>query len=146
MTRRFDRTAAGGRLHYHSLGGIQHVDYNDQFVFSYEAFFDTIRALGLGQAAVDEAYRRMAFTVATVNFDDHVKNHGFVMDPEGTWRLSPAFDVTYAESQAWTRQHQMSMGGKFRDMTRSASVSTGVEAGSSGSEAGEQLVVSSRSE
>jgi serine/threonine-protein kinase HipA len=119
MTRRFDRTAAGDRLHYHSLGGLQHVDFNDQFAFSYEALFDTIRALGLGQAAVDEAYRRMAFAIATVNFDDHVKNHGFVMDSGGTWQLSPAFDVTYAENQAWTRQHQMSTGGKFRDLTRS---------------------------
>jgi len=118
MTRRFDRTADGGRLHLHSLGGIQHIDYNDQFVFSYEAFFDTIRAFGLGQSTVDEAYRRMVFTVATVNFDDHVKNHAFLMDPIGSWRLAPAYDVTYAENNAWTRQHQMSIGGKYRDFTR----------------------------
>lgn len=67
MTRRFDRTPNGERLHFHSLGGLQHIDYNDQFVFSYEANFDTIRALGMGQPALDQAYRRMVFAVATVN-------------------------------------------------------------------------------
>lgn len=129
MTRRFDRTPApasarGGagstfeRLHLHSLGGVQHIDFHDQFVFSYEGWFDTIRALGLGQEAVNEAFRRMVFNVATVNFDDHVKNFAFLMDRRGRWRLAPAYDLTYAENEAWTRQHQMSVNGRFRDITR----------------------------
>ena len=58
MTRRFDRTDVG-RLHLHSLGGLQHIDFNDQFVFSYEGWFDTIRTLEMGQASVNEAFRRM---------------------------------------------------------------------------------------
>ena len=122
MTRRFDRTladttASAGKLHFHSLGGLQHLDFNDQFAFSYEGYFDTIRAIGLKQGSVDEAFRRMAFSVATVNFDDHVKNFGFLMSPAGRWRLAPAYDITYAENEAWTRQHQMSVGGKFRGIT-----------------------------
>ena len=122
MTRRFDRAAGEAgepRLHFHSLGGLQHIDFNDQFVFSYEGYFDTIRAIGLGQRSVNEAFRLMVFNVATVNFDDHVKNFGFLMDPQGRWRLARAYDVTYAESEAWTRQHQMSVNGRFRDITRS---------------------------
>lgn len=134
MTRRFDRVparpprgdrtgpAAGygafRRLHLHSLGGLQHIDFNDQFVFSYEGWFDTIRALGLGQESVNEAFRRMVFNVATVNFDDHVKNFAFLMGPDGRWRLAPAYDLTYAENDAWTRQHQMSMNGRFRGVRR----------------------------
>ena len=123
MVRRFDREldrAAGTfhKQHFHSLGGLQHIDFNDQYVFSYEGYFDTIRTLGLGQRSVNEAFRRMAFSVATVNFDDHVKNFGFLMDSAGRWRLAPAYDVTYAENDAWTRQHQMSVNGKFRGITR----------------------------
>ena len=138
MTRRFDRPVAGGgaasvdrdrrgpaggnpifeRLHLHSLGGLQHIDFNDQFVFSYEGWFDTIRALGLGQESVNEAFRRMVFNVATVNFDDHVKNFAFLMDREGRWRLAPAYDLTYAENDGWTRQHQMSVNGRFRGVRR----------------------------
>ncbi|MDE2872651.1 MAG: type II toxin-antitoxin system HipA family toxin [Gemmatimonadota bacterium] len=122
MVRRFDRvpddaTGTLRRLHFNSLGGLQHVDFNDQFVFSYEAYFDTIRAIGLGQRAVNEAFRRMVFSVATVNFDDHVKNFGFLMNAAGRRRLAPAYDVTYAESDGWTRQHQMSVRGKFRGIT-----------------------------
>ena len=123
MVRRFDRASdeAPGilrRFHFHSLGGIQHIDFNDQYVFSYEGWFDTIRAIGLGQRSVNEAFRRMVFAVATVNFDDHVKNFGLLMNPAGRWRLAPAYDVTYAENDAWTRQHQMSVNGKFREITR----------------------------
>ncbi len=117
MTRRFDR-ADSGRLHLHSLGGLQHIDFNDQFVFSYEGWFDAIRALEMGQASVNEAFRRMVFNVATVNFDDHVKNFAFLMDPSGRWRLAPAYDLTHAENDAWTRQHQMSVNGRFRRIGR----------------------------
>ncbi len=123
MVRRFDRSPAKGtdpprRLHFHSLGGLQHIDFNDQYVFSYEGWFDTMRAIGLGQRSVNEAFRRMVFAVATVNFDDHVKNFGFLMNPAGRWRLAPAYDVTYAENDAWTRQHQMSVNRNFRGITR----------------------------
>ena len=94
MVRRFDRapdeaTGSFRRFHFHSLGGLQHVDFNDQYVFSYEGWFDTMRAIGLGQRSVNEAFRRMVFAVAAVNFDDHVKNFGFLMNPAGMWRLAP---------------------------------------------------------
>ncbi len=117
MTRRFDRPS-GGKLHMHSLGGMQHVDFNEQFVFSYEDYFRTIRALHLGQPAINEAFRRMVFSFATLNRDDHVKNCSFLMDREGHWRLAPAYDVAYAAHSTWTRQHQMSANGKHVDFTR----------------------------
>jgi hypothetical protein len=76
MTKRFDRTGRLGelRLHMHSLAGLLHLDYNVQYQIGYEVYFDTIRELGMGQAEVNEAFRRMVFAVATVNFDDHLKN------------------------------------------------------------------------
>ena len=117
MTRHFDRPPGGGKLHMHSLGGLQHVDFNEQFVFSYEDYFRTIRALHLGQPALNEAYRRMVFSFATLNRDDHVKNFSFLMDREGRWRLAPAYDVAYAAHGPWTRQHQMSANGKHIGFT-----------------------------
>ena len=117
MTRRFDRPPGVGKLHMHSLGGLQHVDFNEQFVFSYEDYFRTIRALHLGQPALNEAYRRMVFSFATLNRDDHVKNFSFLMDREGRWRLAPAYDVAYAAHGPWTRQHQMSANGKHIGFT-----------------------------
>ncbi len=111
MTRRFDRVD-GRRLHLHSLGGMQHVDYNLRGAFSYEQYFRTIRQLGMGQPSIDQAFRRMAFNLAAVNQDDHVKNFAFLMTPDGRWALSPAFDVTFAHGSEWTRTHQMTLGGK----------------------------------
>ncbi len=118
MTRRFDRPPGGGKLHMHSLGGLQHVDFNEQFVFTYEDYFRTIRALHLGQPALNEAYRRMVFSFATLNRDDHVKNFSFLMDREGDWQLAPAYDLAYAAHSPWTRQHQMSANGKYIDFTK----------------------------
>jgi serine/threonine-protein kinase HipA len=58
--------------------------------------------------------RRTFFNLVARNQDDHVKNIAFLMDRQGVWRLSPAFDVAYSynPSGAWTRQHQMSVNGK----------------------------------
>ncbi len=114
MTRRFDRVdPEESKLHFHTLGGIQHIDFHDQYTFDYEGYLDTIRFLGLGQSAVNEGFRRMVFNLAAVNLDDHVKNFGFLMDSHGNWQLAPAYDVTFSKDEAWTRQHQMSANGKF---------------------------------
>jgi serine/threonine-protein kinase HipA len=120
MVQRFDRTGDLGvdRIHMHSLAGMLHLDYNDQYRTGYEDYFDLMRELGLGQDEVNEAYRRMVFSVATVNYDDHLKNFAFLMDKTGKWSLSPAYDVAYAENDGWTRQHQMSIGGAFKGITR----------------------------
>lgn len=117
MTRRFDRLGPDP-LHVHTLAGFLHVDFNDQYTLSYEQYFDAIRRLGLGQTAIAQAFRRMVFSIVTINFDDHPKNFAFTMDREGVWALAPAYDVAYAEGGPWTRQHQMSVGGKFRGITR----------------------------
>jgi serine/threonine-protein kinase HipA len=117
MVRRFDRDAHG-RLHLHSLGGLQHVDFNRPGEFSYEQFLRTTLELGLGYPALEEAYRRAAFNVVAVNQDDHVKNVSFLMDRTGAWRLAPAYDVTYARGAGFTRAHQMTLNGRSDAFTR----------------------------
>jgi serine/threonine-protein kinase HipA len=114
MTRRFDRTSSGAKLHMQSLGALAHYDFNDAGAHSYEQAFAVIRRLGLGMDAVEQQFRRMVFNIIARNQDDHVKNIAFLMDRAGQWSLSPAFDVSYAyaPSGAWTQQHQMSCAGK----------------------------------
>lgn len=111
LSRRFDREN-GRRIHLHSLGGMQHQDYNAPGHFSYEQYLRTVLALGLGYPALEEAFRRAVFNIAAVNQDDHVKNFAFLMDETGVWRLSPAYDLTYAKGLGFTRAHQMTLGGK----------------------------------
>jgi serine/threonine-protein kinase HipA len=119
MTRRFDRTPGGSKLHMQTLAAMRHFDFNLARAYSYEQAFETIRLLDLGQAALDQQLRRALFNVVIRNQDDHVKNIAFLMDKQGRWSLSPAYDVVYAfnPSGAWTAQHQMSLAGKTDDFT-----------------------------
>ena len=130
MMKRFDRKQAEDgehRLHMHSLGGLHHVDYNIRGALSYEDYFRTIRLLGMGQPAIDQAFRRMVFNVAAVNQDDHVKNLAFLMTPDGRWRLSPAYDMTFAKGGHWTRTHQMTVNGKDDAITREDLLAVGAK-------------------
>ena len=111
MVRRFDREGAK-KLHLHSLGGLDHADYNAPGTYSYEQFLRVILELQLGYPALEQAFRRICFNIIAVNQDDHVKNTAFLMDETGRWRLAPAFDMTFARGAGYTRQHQMSLGGK----------------------------------
>ena len=54
------------------------------------------------------------------NQDDHTKNISFLMDSSGQWSLSPAYDMGFAYNPlgAWTATHQMSINGKFDNITR----------------------------
>lgn len=120
MTKRFDRTDEGGKLHMQSLAALAHLDFNDAGAHSYEQAFQVIRRLDLGMAAIEKQFRRMAFNLVARNQDDHVKNIAFLMDKRGRWSLSPAFDVTYSFNPdgLWTARHQMSVNGKRDDFTR----------------------------
>ena len=114
MTRRFDRTETGGKIHMQSLGALAHYDFNQPGAVSYEQALRVIARLGLGKDAAEEQFRRMAFNIVARNQDDHVKNIAFLMDRSGRWRLSPAFDVTYSYNPEgrWTGAHQMTLNGK----------------------------------
>ena len=120
MTRRFDRTREGKKVHMQSLCALAHYDFNLAGAYSYEQAILTIRQLGLPISAVEQQYKRMVFNIVIRNQDDHVKNIAFLMDKSGNWSLSPAFDMTYSYNPEglWTSSHQMSMNGKRQGFVR----------------------------
>lgn len=120
MTRRFDRTADGKKVHMQSLGGLRHFDFNAAGAHGYEEAIQTIRMLGRGREDVEQMVRRAIFNVVARNQDDHVKNIAFLMDRKGQWSLAPAFDVTwsYNPDGLWTGSHQMSFNGKRDGFSR----------------------------
>jgi serine/threonine-protein kinase HipA len=125
LTQRFDRvqharTGETVRLHMATLCGLAHMDFNAPLRYSYEEAFAVMRMLGLPYPDAVEFYRRMCFNVVARNCDDHTKNTSFLMDPQGQWHLSPAYDITFAYDPAnlWLKQHQMSIQGKRSDITR----------------------------
>ncbi|MCD6269998.1 MAG: type II toxin-antitoxin system HipA family toxin [Deltaproteobacteria bacterium] len=114
MTKRFDRSANGGKWHMQSLGAIAHYDYRQPASYSYEQAIQVIRRMELPRKNMDQLVLRAIFNVVGRNCDDHVKNIAFLMNRRGEWRLSPAFDISYAwnPSGEWTSRHQMSVNGK----------------------------------
>ena len=115
MTRRFDRggDSKHAKIHMHSLAGMTHVDFNVPQAYSYEAWFRLIMTLKLGASALEQAYRRTLFNIVGRNQDDHVKNIAFLLDsPTATWRLAPAYDLTFAAGRGYTLRHQMTVGAR----------------------------------
>ncbi len=116
MTKRFDRQG-NEKLHMQSFCGLQHYDFNEVGLYSYEQLFETMRLLGLPYSDAQQLFIRMVFNVMARNCDDHTKNFAFLMDKSGVWRLSPAFDVchAYRPNSPWVSQHALSIEGKRTD-------------------------------
>ena len=110
-TRRFDRPQ-GGRLHMHTAAGILNADFVTPAV-DYETLLRLTRFMTNHQGDVDEMYRRMVFNVLAHNRDDHLKNHAFLMDDSGTWRLSPAYDLSFSDGPGG--EHHLSVNGNGRN-------------------------------
>jgi serine/threonine-protein kinase HipA len=119
MTRRFDRVV-GNKLHMQSLCAIQHYDFNLAGAYGYEQALMTMRKMKLSKKEQLQQYRRMVFNVIARNQDDHTKNIAFLMNQQGEWSLSPAFDMThsYKPGEGWTQTHQMSINGKRDHFTK----------------------------
>ena len=127
LTKRFDRIN-GEKIHMQTLCGMAHYDYRLLRGYSYEQAFNVMRGLRLSYQEAQEMFRRVVFNVVVRNQDDHTKNISFLMDKHGKWRLSPAYDMGYAYNPngSWTSAHQMSINGKFDNITRGDLMELGV--------------------
>ena len=91
IVKRFDREGKR-RIHFSSaMSLLGKVDgESDSSYLDIAAF---IRANGCKpKLDLIELWRRIVFSMAVNNTDDHLRNHGFVYTPQG-WRLSPLYDV-----------------------------------------------------
>jgi len=118
MVQRFDRLHNNQKLHMASLCGLLHKDFNIPRLIDYEDFLRATLALTNSHAEQRKAFRRMVFNVAARNQDDHTKNFAYLMDSNGQWTLSPAFDMTFAHGNHFTAKHQMTVNGKDDLITR----------------------------
>ncbi len=117
LIKRFDRVN-GKAKHLHSVAGLTHCNFNVPMHYSYDELFRLTRYLTGNQQDLYELYRRMVFNIIGRNQDDHAKNFAFLMDEKGTWSLSPAYDITYANGTGYTKNHQLSLRGKTNDFTK----------------------------
>ena len=114
-TKRFDRPAPGRRLHMVSLGGALEASPHMPSV-DYDGFLNATLAITHSMADVEQAFRRMVFNVLSRNRDDHVRQHAYLMDDRGDWRLAPAFDLTFSNGPGG--EHYMAVQGEGRTITR----------------------------
>ena len=112
LTERFDRRA-GEKVFTQTLAAVNPEAY------CYEDLFSTCRQLSVPQDELNELYLRMVFNILSNNTDDHAKNFSFIMEKDGSWHLSPAYDLCFILKTAATpeRRHEFSICGKHEDIT-----------------------------
>ena len=94
LTKRFDREN-GGRIHFASAmtmtGNTE--ETLKSFSPSYLDIVDVIENYGTNvEENLHQLWRRIIFNIAVSNTDDHLRNHGFILNEKG-WELSPAYDL-----------------------------------------------------
>ncbi|MCH4156849.1 MAG: type II toxin-antitoxin system HipA family toxin [Muribaculaceae bacterium] len=125
MTKRFDRDG-DNKLHTQTLAAI----YPE--TDSYEKLLWVCRKMRLSEKDAEEVYRRMIFNVVANNTDDHNKNFSFIMDQEGKWKLSPAYDMTFIFDNGGylpEKEHCLMIRGKLSDITREDAIKFATENG-----------------
>jgi len=102
LVKRFDRLSGGRRVHFASaMTLLQHQD-GDNFKSgaSYLEIVDFMIQNGAASKVdrdLEELWKRIVFSIAVTNSDDHLRNHGFLLSEEG-WELSPAYDINPNEA------------------------------------------------
>ncbi|MFM0205812.1 HipA domain-containing protein [Paraburkholderia sediminicola] len=96
LVKRFDRTAQGRRRHFASAMNLTgHQDGDDASTGA--SYLEIAQVLMTDGASTDadlrELWSRIVFNVLVSNTDDHLRNHGFLLEPSRGWALSPAFDM-----------------------------------------------------
>ncbi len=100
LTKRFDRTIEGKRIHFASamtmLGYTDGQDHEDGISYLELAEFISQNGANISED-LEELWRRIVFSICVTNTDDHLRNHGFILSSSG-WLLSPAYDINPIET------------------------------------------------
>lgn len=92
ISTRFDRRRDGTRIGYASA--MTMLEAADGQTRSYLEIAQVIEERSdIPGAELEQLWRRIVFSVLISNTDDHLRNHGFLHQRHGTWRLAPAFDL-----------------------------------------------------
>ncbi len=95
LSKRFDRTPEGGRLHFASAMTLLHRSDGDDAA-SGVSYLELAEFLSRSGSKTDrdleELWKRIVFFICISNTDDHLRNHGFMLETDG-WSLAPAYDI-----------------------------------------------------
>ena len=108
-TRRFDRDAAGRRVHVHSMAGMLHTNFRLPTV-GYIELMQLTRRVTRDIRQITKALERCVFNVIMNNRDDHSKNLAFMLNEQNEWVLAPPYDLTFAPG--FRGEHFMDVAGE----------------------------------
>lgn len=115
LTERFDRQD-GRKIHVQTLAAMCPT------ASSYEDLFETALRIGIQPDEVQSIFLHMVMNVLAANVDDHNKNFSFIMDMDGEWHISPAYDFTFTVDPSapyYINRHSMTINGNNRQISRS---------------------------
>ena len=92
--KRFDRDG-DKRYHMHTACGLLHSDFRTPSL-DYEDLIALTGMLTRDVREVEKLYKQAVFNVLAHNRDDHSKNFSYLMDSQGGWKFSPAYDLTFS--------------------------------------------------
>lgn len=129
--KRFDRVSSKQgeqRVHMLTAAALLELDF-EQPSLDYHSLMKLTKILtGDNSQDMENMFRRMCFNVFAHNRDDHSKNFTYLYNEvENTWRLSPAYDLTY--SNTYYGEHTTTVDGNGRNPGKKELINVGVTAG-----------------
>lgn len=128
-TERFDRQHCK-KIFTATFAGLLDVDFRAP-TCDYATYMKLIQVLTKDNLEdKKQMFNQMCFNVLTHNRDDHTKNFSFIYTEENSWRLAPAYDITY--STTYYGEHTTSVNGKGKEISDDDFIIIGTQAGLSG--------------
>ena len=129
--KRFDRKREGmeeKRIHMLTAAALLELNF-EQPSLDYHGLMKLTKILTEDNAEdMENMFRRMCFNVFAYNRDDHSKNFTYLYDEaKDSWRLSPAYDLTY--SNTYYGEHTTAVDGNGRNPGRKELLTVGMSAG-----------------
>ncbi len=112
-TRRFDREGTR-RFHVHSASGLLYTDIRIP-ALDYKDLLLLTRSVTRDQRESKAMFALAVFNVLAHNRDDHARQFSYIMERDGTWRMAPAYDLTWSEGPGG--EHSTSVLGHGKNVT-----------------------------
>ena len=130
-TKRFDRSISQQehtRIHMLTAAALLELDF-EQPSLDYHSLMKLTKILTRdNREDIENMFRRMCFNVYAHNRDDHSKNFTYLYnETEDSWRLSPAYDLTY--SNTYYGEHTTTVDGNGRNPGKKELLAVGIAAG-----------------
>ena len=132
-TKRFDRSrreTGAKKIHMLTAAALLELDFKEPSL-DYHSLMKLTKILTRDRKEdVENLYRRMCFNVFAHNRDDHSKNFAYLYQESArSWRLSPAYDLTF--SNTYYGEHTTTVDGNGKDPGLSELIAVGTGAGMS---------------